>query len=181
MSNQPSSKDNRSYARINTFTRARYRKLSHPDEPQICPSGFDLEPSGGARFMRESGLPEPLVSFLMNIDAKLDRILAQMGSDFLASHCPDELVVLDMSAAGLLVQSNNIKPGDFLEVVLYLGEFPPTLVSGVAEVLRSGKTVPGVGKTHALKFTRLRDTEREEIIRFVFKEERARIRTEKYK
>lgn len=180
MSNQPNT-ENRSYSRIATFTRARYRKLSHPDEPQICPSGFNIEASGGQRFMRESGLPEALVSFLMNMDAKLDRIIAQMSKDSLASYFPDELVVLDLSAAGILAQSNDIKPGDYLEVVLYLGEFPPVVVSGVAEVLRSGKEMPGVGKTFALQFTRLRDTEREKIVRFVFKEERARIRTEKFK
>lgn len=181
MSNQPSNIENRSYSRISTFIRARYRKLSHPDEPQICPSGFNIQSSGGQRFLRESGLPDVLASFLMNMDAKLDRIIAQMSKDSLAAYFPDELVVLDMSAAGVLVQSNDIKPGDFLEVVLYLGEFPPVVVSGVAEVLRSGKNVPGVGKTYALQFTRLRDTEREEIVRFVFKEERSRIRTEKFK
>lgn len=181
MSDQISSTDNRSYSRISTFTRARYRKLSHPDEPQICPSGFNIEASGGQRDLRESGLPEILVSFLMNMDAKLDRIIAQMSKDSLSLYFPDELVVLDLSAAGLRVQSNTLKPGDFLEIVLYLGEFPPVIVSGVAEVLRSGETVPGVGETYALQFIRLRETEREQIVRFVFKEERARIRTEKYK
>lgn len=180
MSNQPTP-DNRNYSRIATFTRARYRKLSHPDEPQICPSGFKVEASGGKRLMRESGLPEVLVSFLMNMDAKLDSILAQMSKDSLAAYFPDELVVLDLSAAGLLVQSDAIKTGDHLEVVLYLGELPPAVVSGVAEVVRKGKDVPGVGKTFALQFTRLRDTEREEIVRFVFKEERTRIRTKKFK
>lgn len=179
MSSQPSI-DNRSYSRISTFTRARYRKLGHPDEPQICPSGFNVEASGGKRFMRESGLPEPLTSFLLNMDAKLDRIIAQMSKDSLAAYFPDELVVLDLSAAGMLAQSGDIKPGDHLEVVLFLGEFPPQVVSGVAEVLRSGKPVPG-GETYALQFTRLRETEREEIVRFVFKEDRARIRSEKLK
>ena len=180
MSSQPSV-ENRNYSRITTFTRARYRKLSHPEEPQICPSGFNISASGGDRALRESGLPDALISFLMNMDAKLDRIIAQMSKDSLASYFPEQLVVLDLSASGLLVQSNDIQPGDYLELVLYLGEFPPVVVSGVAQVLRSGKKMPGVGETYALQFTRIRESEREQIVRFVFKEERERIRTEKLK
>lgn len=180
MSSQPSI-ENRNYSRITTFTQARYRKLSHPDEPQICPSGFNIATSGGDRVLRDSSLPEVLISFLMNMDAKLDRIIAQMSKESLASYFPEQLVVLDLSAAGLLVQSNDIQPGENLELVLYLGEFPPVVVSGVATVLRSGKKMFGVGETYALQFTRIRESEREQIVRFVFKEERERIRTEKLK
>lgn len=180
MSNQPDA-DSRRYARISTFIRARYRKLTHPNEPQLFPSGFNIEPSGGRRSMRESGLPEAVVSFLLNMDAKLDRIISQMSKDSLDGYFPDELVVLDLSAAGLLVRSDSLQPGDCLELVLHLGEFPSSVVAGVAKVLRGGKDTPGEGGTWALQFTRLRESEREEIIRFVFKEERARIRTEKLK
>lgn len=173
--------DNRSYARISTFVRARYRKLSHPDEPQLCPSSFNLESREGQTFLRDSGLPDALVSFLNNMDSKLDRIIAQLSKDSLASYFPDELTVYDLSAAGLLAESGDIAPGDHLEIVLFLGEFPPVIASGVAKVIREGRSVPGAGKTYALEFVRLRETTREAIIRFVFKEERARIRTEKFK
>lgn len=173
--------DNRNYARVSTFTKARYRKLSHPEEPQICPSGFNISAVNGERMLRDSGLPEVLVSFLMNMNSKLDNILAQMSKDSLAAYFPEELVVLDLSASGLLVQSSDIKTGEYLELVLYLGEFPPVMVSGVAAVLRSGKKTPGAGETYALQFTRIRESEREQIVRFVFKEERERIRTEKLK
>lgn len=181
MDKQQNASEGRSFSRVSTFTNARYRKLSQPDEPQIYTSSLDVEADSAKRVLRDAGLPDALVAFLASMDAKLDRIISQMNKESLASYFPEQLVVLDLSAAGLLVQSDNISPGDTLELVLFLGEFPPKPVSGVAEVLRSGKEVPGGGKTYALKFTRLREADREEIVRFVFKENRVRIRAEKFK
>lgn len=182
MSNDPSSSENRNYSRIPCFARAMYRHMSHPEEPQICPSGFNVEDKTfRERFAASSGLPDAAVSFLLNLDAKIDRIISQMSKDALAAYFPKQLVVLDISASGLLVQANDLQVGEYVETVLFLGEFPSIVVSGVAHVLRPGSPVPGVGTTYALRFTRMRDSEREQIVRFVFREERERIRSQKFK
>ncbi len=173
--------ESRSYSRIPCFARALYRHMSHPEEPQICPGSFNAEDKSLKERFAASGAPEAITSFLLQLDSKLDRILSQMNKDALSSYFPNQFVVLDLSAAGLLVQAGGLKAGEFVEVVLFLGEFPSVVVSGVAQVLRPGKPVPGVGSTFALKFTRLRDSEREQIVRFVFREERERIRSEKFK
>ncbi|MDR2504082.1 MAG: PilZ domain-containing protein [Deltaproteobacteria bacterium] len=174
--------ESRNYSRISCFIRAMYRKMSHPDEPQLCPSGVNAEDKDFRdRFAAGSGLPEPAVAFLLNLDKKLDRLIAQASKDSLSAYFQKQLVILDLSASGLMVQANDLQANDYLELMIFLGEFPPVLVSGVAQVLRPGKTLPGVGPTYAMHFTRLRENEREQIVRYVFKENRQRIRTEKFK
>jgi hypothetical protein len=177
-----SGRESRNYSRTQVFTRAIYRVMSHPEEPQLCPSGFSAEDKSFRERLAESaGLPEAVVAFMINLDSKLDRLIAHLNKDSLTGYFPKQLVVLDLSASGMLVQSNELQPGDFIEVAIFLGDLPSVLVSGVAQVLRPGKPLPGVGSTFALKFTRLRESDREQIVRFVFKEDRQRIRTEKFK
>ncbi|MCL1915961.1 MAG: PilZ domain-containing protein [Desulfovibrionaceae bacterium] len=174
--------DSRDYSRISCFLKAIYRKMSHPEEPQLCPSsGISVEDKNFRdRFAANpSNMAESVVSFLLNLDSKLDRIIAQINKDTLTTYFNRQMVVLDLSASGLLVHATDLQAGDDLEMVLFLGELPPIMVSGVLTVLRQGKPLPGVGPTFALRFTRLRESEREQIVRFVFKENRERVRTEK--
>ncbi|MCL1889796.1 MAG: PilZ domain-containing protein [Desulfovibrionaceae bacterium] len=176
--------DNRDYSRVSCFLKAIYRKMSHPEEPQICPSsGVSVEDNNfRERFAaNSSNMSESVVAFLLNLDSKLDRIIAQINKDTLSAYFSKQMVVLDLSASGLLVHATDLQADDYLEMVLFLGELPPVMVSGVLTVLRHGKPLPGVGSTFALKFTRLRESEREQIVRYVFKEHRERVRTEKLK
>jgi c-di-GMP-binding flagellar brake protein YcgR len=173
-------RESRNYSRISCFLRAMYRPLGHPEEPQLCAVGLDQEDKGlRERFSKVTGMPENVVAFMLHMDAKLDNIIAHLSRDALATYFQKQLVVLDLSASGLLVQANDLQPGSHLELVIFLSEFPSLIASGIAGVLRAGRPVPGVGQTYALKFSRLRDTDREQIVRYVFKENRERIRSNK--
>lgn len=175
--------DSRSYSRVPCFTRALYRHMSHPEEPQLCPGGAGAEDKNLRERLASgvTGMPEGLTAFLINLDIKLDRLIDYLTRDSITEYFSKQFVVLDLSASGLLVQSNELQAGEFLEVALFLGELPSVLISGVTQVLRPGRPLPGVGSTFALKFVRIRESDREQIVRFVFKEDRQRIRSAKYK
>ncbi len=174
--------DKRSYSRVPVYFQASYRCLNSPDEPQICPrqQGADDGGGSGSFGLSGSGLPAELARFLVNLDAKLDSVLALLQKDSLNEFFPGRLMVVELSAAGLLVQSDALKLGDFIELVMYLSEFPPCIASGIGRIIRLGPVRSG-GQTLAVQLLNLRDSDRERIVRYVFKEERERIRGEKLK
>jgi c-di-GMP-binding flagellar brake protein YcgR len=151
-----------------------------PDEPQICPRQFSAEDSAlAAQLSSNSKLPPALVRFMVNLDAKMDSILALLQKDNFDEFFPNKLMVVEVSASGVLVQDCDLQLGEYIELVMFLGEYPPRIVSGIGRVLRPGKLQ--LNNRFALQFTNLRDSDREEIVRFVFKEERERIRSQKMK
>jgi c-di-GMP-binding flagellar brake protein YcgR len=152
-----------------------------PDEPQICPRQFSAEDSAlAAQLASNSKLPPALVRFMVNLDAKMDSILALLQKDNFDEFFPHKLMVTEISASGVLVQSDSLQVGENIELVMFLGEYPPRIASSIGRVLRpaSAKADSGI---FAIQFTGLRDSDREEVVRFVFKEERERIRSQKMK
>jgi c-di-GMP-binding flagellar brake protein YcgR len=110
----------------------------------------------------------------------MDSILALLQKDNFSEFFPNKLMVVEVSASGVLVQGGDLQLGEYIELVMFLGEYPPRVVSGIGRVLRPGN--PQLDKRiFAVQFTNLRDSDREEIVRFVFKEERERIRSQKMK
>jgi hypothetical protein len=180
-SSRLSGMDKRSYSRVPVYFQGLYRRLSIPDEPQLCPRQFSAEDSAlAAQLSSNSKLPPALVRFMINLDAKMDSILALLQKDNFDEFFPNKLMVVEVSASGVLVQSDDLQLGEYIELVMFLGEYPPRIVSGIGRVLRPGKSRLN-NRIFAIQFTSLRDSDREEIVRFVFKEERERIRSQKMK
>ncbi|MDR1241507.1 MAG: hypothetical protein LBM00_01795 [Deltaproteobacteria bacterium] len=173
--------DKRSYSRVPVYFQGLYRKLSLPDEPQICPRQFSAEDSSlAAQLSSNSKLPPALVRFMVTLDAKMDSILALLQKDRFDEFFPNKLMVTEVSASGVLVQCGDLRIDDYIELVMFLGEYPPRIASGIGRVLRPGG-VAGGSRVFAVQFTGIRDSDREEIVRFVFKEEREKIRSQKMK
>lgn len=174
--------EKRAYSRVSSYFQAMYRKLNYTDEPQICPRMHATdEPELRSYFASNRHLPEEITDFLLGMDAKLDTILAQMRKDSLSEFFANKLMVIEVSASGLLVQDDTLQVNDNIELVMFMGEFPPRVASACAKVLRQVHSRDESANIFALQFTKLRESDREEIIRFVFQEERQRIRNEKLK
>jgi hypothetical protein len=172
--------DKRSYSRVPVYFHGLYRRLSTQDEPQICPRQFSSEDSTlSAQLASNPKLPATLVRFMINLDAKLDSILSLLQKDNFSEFFPNKLMVTEMSASGVLVQGE-LQIGEYVELIMFLGQYPPRIASGIGRVLRPANAKEN-SQIFAIQFTKLRDSDREEMVRFVFKEERERIRSQKMK
>lgn len=169
--------EKRTFSRVVTRVSAKFR---FTDAPDALPEVFDLAPEGGVEdnVFAGSKLPEALTVFLKGIDAKLDAVLSMLQEDRLAADFPHELDVVEISGNGLKGKSDIAIPiGSHLEVVLVLSRLPFRTASAVGRVVRSDDDA---GNAYTvLEFTRIRETDLEHIVGFVFKEERERIRESK--
>ncbi len=163
------------YSSIDTYLKGRFRPLSGPDDPALSPVGAVAGGSIREEFMAASHLPEPVNRFLCQMDIKLDSILAGMRSASLEQDFPHILTVSRISASELAFAADvPVAPGDWLEVVLNLGQGGLFAASGVGEVKAMART--SSGSVFTFVFFRLPEEEREKIIRFVFSEERKNLR-----
>ncbi len=162
------------YAGIDTYLKGRFRPLEGPDDPAHSPLGTLSGAAAREEFMAASNLPEPVSRFLCQLDIKLDAILADMRSAGLEQDFPHALTVSRISASDLtFTTSVPVAPGDWLEVVLTLGQGGVFTASGIGRVTAM---TAGRDPVFSFVFTRLTEEEREKIIRFVFSEERKVLR-----
>ncbi|MDR1124512.1 MAG: PilZ domain-containing protein [Deltaproteobacteria bacterium] len=174
--------DKRRYSRTAVYFQGQFRYLSSAQEPQLCPRQVNSENASLITQMAsDPKVSAGMARFLGNLDAKLDSILSLLQRDSLDEFFPNRLMVIELSAAGVLVQSPDLQVDDFIELVMHLGDSPPKVVSAAGQVLRPRKTSFQSEGLYAVNFTSIRDSDREEIVRFVFQEEREKIRSRKLK
>lgn len=164
------------YSSVATYLRGRFRPLAGPDEHELAQ--FTAASSGPTReeFMAASPLPETVTAFLARLDAKMDAILAGMQSSAMEQDFPHRLDVLAISASGLeFTSALPLAPGDWLEIVVAFRQPSVQTASGIGKVTGRMAAKDG-GDVFSFIFTRLREEEREKIIRYVFQEERRRLR-----
>ncbi len=169
------------YMSVPTLVKAMYR-MTGPDEPQLCafptysPDGTALRDEALAK----SRLPDTVLRFLADMDRKLDAILGQMQRDNLRNDFPLDATVTLLGGDALHLECREpLLPGNHLELVLLLEEFPLRAASCVAKVERKLPEPPTTGRDRtpfALSYVCLRESDKETIIRHVFQEERRRIR-----
>ena len=134
--------------------------------------------AGAVPDITDSKLHPALAAFLQAMSDKLDMLVSYVSQSQLDSeYVPAE--VLEIGTEGLaLTKTCNASPGQHLEIVVVLSQFPLTMVSAVGKVTgegaRQGEPVLMV------RFTRIREEDLEHIVQFVFREERARIRRTKW-
>lgn len=159
-----------------TRLRAHLRPASAPD---ALPRSYGTPGSAGATpDIADTNLHPALAAFLQAMSDKLDMLVgylsrAQLDSEYTQAE------VLEIGAMGLaLAKAGDLVPGQHLEVVVVLSDFPLQMASAVGvvagEAKRQGEDV------RLLEFTRIREGDLERIVQFVFKEERARIRRDKW-
>ena len=169
----------RTYSRISTRLKAYIRKLASPDSKPLftgCLAG-ELDPSM-LKNLQGVHIPRDLVVFLHNMDRKLDMILSLLRQDSLQEDFPIRAEVVEISGAGLkFVSKERFDEEQALELAIILSQFPLRVVGAVGYVLRleSVRNIPIYVET----FTNIRDLDRENIVQFVFQEQREQIRERK--
>ncbi|MFK4764954.1 PilZ domain-containing protein [Desulfobaculum sp. SPO524] len=127
-----------------------------------------------------ANLQEPLVNFLESINSKLDALLGIIGQERLETEFDHTIEVVELSGAGLAFTCDaSFTPGDSLEFALLLGQFPLRVAAAVGNVVQKRHHENGA-PIWAVDFTSVRESDQEAIVRFVFREQRERIRERKW-
>jgi len=160
-----------------TRLRAHVRPVSSPDA-QPRSYATPVSGTGPAPDISETNLHPALAAYLQAMSDKLDMLLAfQSQSRLDTEYSPAE--VLEIGTEGLALASvGDLPPGQCLEVVVELSQFPLSLLAAVG-VVQSVETRQGE-PVRRFSFTRIREEDLERIVQFVFREERARIRRTKW-
>ncbi len=169
--------EKRVFSRIRLFLRGRMRKLGSERElPRF--TGFSLPDSPVDRqTLANAHIPEALASFLLDVDAKLNAVLAHLKQDRLEDDFPLPVEIMELGGAGVRIRNEGIvQEGDRIELVLFLCEFPLRVAGAMGRVKRC-ETDPGGTPVCAVEFEHIRDDDLETIVQHVFVEERRRIRT----
>lgn len=164
------------YAQIATYLRGRFRTLAGADDHAYAPLG--ALPSGPTReeFLAASTLPDAANKFLVQLDIKVDAILAGMQHSAMEHDFPHTMEILTLSASYLdFTTSLPLAPGDWLEIVVYFLQMGAATASGIGNVTARRVEEDGT-PMFSFSFTRIAEEDREKIIRYVFKEERRQIR-----
>lgn len=165
--------EKRAYTRVRTRLKARARRIAPEEKPLFRQTASQ---SALAEEAVNAGLSEAVAAFLQEMDRKMDTILGILGAEELERDFPITLEAVELSGAGIRFSpSPDIAPGDLLEVVITLSSHPYRLAGTVGEV---ADPAPDTGELRFV-FTGMRETDLEEIIRFVFQEQREQIRTSK--
>ncbi len=163
------------YAGIETYLRGRFRPLNGPEDQAYAP--LDIISSGSAHgeFLAASPLPDAVNKFLLHMDAKLDALLGALSASTLEKDFPHTMEITSISASKLRFATDvPLAPGDCLEIVVTFRQ-TGVVSSGIGQVTAREKDASGA-PFFVFAFTRIREEEREKIIRYVFKEARRLLR-----
>ncbi len=123
-------------------------------------------------------LPDALVNFLVQMDKKLDTILGHLQKNSFEQNFPHSGIISSLSVSCAVLKCKEpLAPQDRLELLFIFQDFPLQVVSVFAEVkeLEHGNDTT----LYHLHFIDLEHEDRESIIKFLFQEERRRIRLQK--
>lgn len=123
-----------------------------------------------------------LINYLVQMDAKLDRILELISAEKEAEVPCRHGIGQNISGSGMqMVVDTPVEPGKIIHSKFLLSQFPFIFMDLFGEVIREkefkkdGATLYLVG----IKFLDLNNTDREKIIAFVFQKQREAIRKSK--
>lgn len=169
----------RNYSRVETFFPGRLRTLTSDEEFPLyhgCPGCETLQ--NAAVRPRGTNLPEPLLDFLETINTKLDMLLSLANQELLQNTFPVAMNIVEISGAGLIfVADREFTLGERIEMVLFLSQFPLQIVGALGRVHRRDER--NGAPAWAVDYTSIREVDREAIVRFVFQQQREKIRESK--
>ena len=174
------------YLSVPTFLKARYRTVESAECVRCWVAGKSVGGSSSAlrdALLSTSRLSDELTRFLVEMDRKLDDILSHMERETLLEDFPLEGRVVELSGAGLVLETKEgLTHGDHMELLLVLEEIPLRMVSLVARVdaALTGPIVTGPpNRAFRVGFASVTEEDRDHIIHYVFQEDRRRIRMQK--
>lgn len=173
------------YLTIPTLLKARFRMVENADSARHMQRHKAF---GGTSALRDellssSRLSDELTRFLVEMDRKLDIILSFVEQENMLDDFPLEGKAVQLSGAGVVLETKeNLSPGDHLELLLILEELPMRMVSVIA-VVHEALSAPVISGPRNIPyqafFATLGEDDREDIIQYVFQEDRRHIRMQK--
>ena len=172
MADAPPQEEKRSFTRVPTRIRGMARRCRSLDNPLLFQHGASVTTPLPAEAVKNSGLPPQLIEYLLQLNAKLDEILAMQSREQLRQDFPIVLEILEISGAGIRFRCRDetFFEDDTLEVVMLLGSQPPRMAGA------KGRVVERSGGLYGFEFTKIRESDQESVIQFVFQEQREQIR-----
>ncbi|MDL2316800.1 hypothetical protein LJC59_06955 [Desulfovibrio sp. OttesenSCG-928-A18] len=173
-----------SFVSVPTMIRGRFRLVENSACPSLL-SSSSYAPSTAMQDLlgqsRHAG--DPVLRVLAEMDRKLDAIITLLQRESLYQDFPMEGRIVELGAEGLVLEcSESLPQGTHMELLLLPGDFTWSAMSVFAEILiinqERGKTAPDA-KSYELGYTCLNNENKDAIIRFIFSEERKRIREQK--
>jgi len=165
--------------KFEVMTREEYKEMKRYEgeifSPSLYEKGFDINETLGPTGIETY---KSLVNYLLQIDAKLDRVLSLLSRDE-AVKSTLEGIGLDISGTGMKIYAEeSVEVGKIIHTKFFLLKFPLTIVDVFGEVIwvtpvnKDGKPPYHIG----VRFLDLNAHDRERIINFIFKKQREAIR-----
>jgi hypothetical protein len=173
------SEQKRTYSRVEAFFPGRLRLLAPGEENAAYQGCFGCDAAQSA-VLRPKGanMPEALLDFLETINSKLDMLLSLANREHLESTFPVAVNIVEISGAGLIFTADReFALDDRLELVLFLSQFPLQTAGAMGRIHRRDDQAGN--SAWAVDFTSIREQDREAIVRYVFQQQRERIRESK--
>lgn len=166
------------YKSVDAYARGRFRLIDEENDLFVFP-GFNVSESSGEDATSYSGMSESVLRFLQNLETKIDHLIGLAQTENLSTDFPFELQAFRVGGNGILFRSKTpLAPGDKIEIVLFLSSVPLRIAGGIGKVENRENT--SHGQLWKFSFTRLREADLDTIMRFVFQEERQKIREQNF-
>lgn len=170
----------KSFLSVPTMLRAMFRLAEGPHAPRMyCGAVPSSTLALRDELLASSARPELMVRFLAEMDRKLDAVLAELQRESLHEDFPLHGRITELGGeSARLEYKGSLAKGSHLELLVLLEEYPLRIISVLARVEASGEQARTGNSNTAFRlgFVDLEEADREHIIRFVFGEERKRIR-----
>ncbi|SHN70307.1 PilZ domain-containing protein [Desulfovibrio litoralis] len=168
--------DDKNYVKIRTKLNGRFRVLEHEDEAPVLYSGTDSHSNNHEDFKRNSSFTEQTNQFLINLDNKLNTILAVLKKDDVDKRFASSANIVEISGGGVTIATTeNLRAGTSIEIMIFLEDFPPRTVSAIGKVKASKQLAQGF--IHAVEFTNITDVDQTQIMQYIFQIERRTLRS----
>ena len=170
------SEEKRSFSRVPVRLKAKARVMRSIDSPQLFTGDALPQTISREALLKKGKLSEELATFLLEMNRKLDEIVGLLSQDFVKTDFSIDLEVMEISAAGLKFRTpHTFKPGDPLEIILFLSQAPLRMAGSKGRILDKEEDTG----LYRLEFLGMRGSDMETIVQFVFKEQREQIRNSK--
>jgi hypothetical protein len=143
-------------------------------------------PGGEGAFQKDAlslARSDNTMRFLVEMDRKLDIILAHLQSESIEADFPGEGRVLELAHAALAMESGaSLEIGRHMEVLLMPEGYPRRLISVMAKVMAempNKARTDAANKVYALAYRCFSEEDREALIAYIFQEDRKRSRHSK--
>lgn len=170
---------------VPTQLKSLFRLLDSTNAPAYLRSGAAKPPSAAMQDSvgQSSQSADPVLRAIAELDRKLDAVIGLLQREALHADFPLEGRVAALSSSGLTLESKErLEPGCHMELVLLSDDYYSRNMSVMAEVTsvrqEEARLLPG-GLAYDLTYIGLSEEDEDAIIRFIFSEERKRIRQQK--